>query len=223
LFKWVLVPLGGIMLALLKRKKSDWVWTSPILYGLAGSAFIAMIMFALMGRPMLSRQKPQTTPENIESNVKMWADNFSLGIQKQTDDKFSFLYAIALPSGRAVLVGRPVQRDRYLQFQGIMPISPEHEAILEKLSPPQLERFTDEVNIEMARSKMGFLLVGGPIKGVIVTKAIPITNSLTEDSFVAYLDEIDSSMMLAREAIRLALLRTDDATSKPTPRPATSQ
>jgi hypothetical protein len=43
----------------------------------------------------LSREQPQTTMENIESNVRAWADKFSLGIQKQTDDKFNFVYLIA--------------------------------------------------------------------------------------------------------------------------------
>lgn len=161
--------------------------------------------------------------ENVESNVETWADKFSLGIQKQEDVKFSFVFAISLPSGRTVPVGRPKEQSRYLQFQGNMSIAPEHEAILKSLSAPQLERVIDEINIELARSKIGFAFVTGTVNGIIVTKSVPITNDLTEDSFIASLNEIDSSMLLAREAIRLAMLHNDDVASRATPRPAISQ
>lgn len=199
---WVLVPLGGILLAYLRRKNPN--WAGVFIYGLGGSAFIALIIFALMGRPILSKPKPQTTPDNVESNIKTWADDLSLVVQKQMDNNFSFVVGIGLPSGRMVQVGRSKQRDRYLQFQGNMPLGPEHLDFLKKITPSQLERISDEVNLEMARNKMGFLVVGSPFKGIVVTKGVPITSSLTEDSFAASLDEVDSSMLVAREAIRLA-------------------
>jgi hypothetical protein len=83
-----------------------------------------------------------------------------------------------------------------------MALGPEHIVFLKTITPSQLEQISDEINLEMARTKSSFVIVGGPLKGIVVTKAIPIANSLTVDSFTASLDEIDSSMLLAREAIR---------------------
>jgi hypothetical protein len=218
---WVLVPLGGILLAYLRKKNPN--WAGVLIYGLGGSAFIALIIFALMGRPMLSRPKPQTTTDNVEANIKTWADDLSLSVQKQTDNNFSFVVGIGLPSGRMVQVGKPKQRDRYLQFQGNMALGPEHLAFLKKMTLPQMERVSDEINLEMARSKIGFLIVGTPFKGIVVTKGVPITSSLTEDSFAASLDEIDSSMLLAREAIRLAFFHSGMTTPEAMLHPLLSQ
>jgi hypothetical protein len=112
-------------------------------------------------------------------------------------------------------VGRPKQRDKYLQFQGNMTVAPEHDAILKSLSPPQLEHVVDEIQLEMTRAKVGFTFINGPVRGIAVSKAVPITGSLSEDSFIASLDQIDGEMLLAREAIRLTLASID--TSKTTP------
>jgi hypothetical protein len=205
---WIseLLILGSTaLLAVLKERNSK--WAGVFAYGFAGFAFMSIIVFTFTGHAIFSTETPHTTSENVESNVRVWADKFSLGIQKQADDKFSFVYAISLPTGRGVLVGRPKQREGYLQFQGNTALSPEHEAALKKLSPSQLERISDEISLEMARSKVGFAAIGVPFKGLVVSKAVPITSSLTEDSFVATLDEIDSDMLLAREAIRLAFFR----------------
>jgi hypothetical protein len=220
---WDLVLIGilGSGIAYLEKKKSE--WAKPALYFVLTGCAILVIAYTLVGHALLSQEQPQTTAENIESNIKTWADKFSLGIQKQTDDKYSFVYAISLPSGRGALVGRPKNREGYLQFQGDMGLGPERIEFLKKISPAQLEQISDEINIEMARGKIGFVIVGIPFKGIVVTKAVPITSSLNEDSFVASLDEIDSSMLLAREAIRLAFIRSGMTTPNAMPRPQSSQ
>jgi len=76
LWEWILVPCVGIVLAILRKKNPSWAGT--IIYGLGGSAFAAMILFALVGRPILSRQRPPTSRENVEANLKSWSDTFSL-------------------------------------------------------------------------------------------------------------------------------------------------
>lgn len=211
---------GGIVLAILKKRGSRWAGT--IAYGFAGSAFLAIIVYAFTGHALLSRETPHTTPENIESNIRAWADKFSLGIQKETDDKYKFVYFVSLPSGRGVFVGPPKDREGYLQFQGNMTLAPEHIAYLKTMTPAQLERMQDEITIEMARAKIGFGVMV-PFKGIFVTKTVPITSNLTADSFTSDLDEIDSSMLLAREAIRLAFFHSGMKTPEAMLRPALSQ
>jgi len=104
-----------------------------------------------------------------------------------------------------------------------MPLGPEHIAFLKNMTPAQLERLSDEVNLEMARNRIGFMVMGAPFKGLLVTKTIPITSTLNEDSFIASLDEIDSSMLLAREAIRLAFFHNGMKTPEAMLRPIVSQ
>ena|ERR1700740_602724 len=93
------------LFGILKYRESR--WAGVLLYAFVGLASSALIIFAFTGRAVFSFDTPQTTPENIEANVKTWADAFSLGIQKVADPNYSFVYAISLRSGRSVLVGHP--------------------------------------------------------------------------------------------------------------------
>jgi hypothetical protein len=204
-FSDLLILVGGAALAVLRKKNSPWAGVAA--YFLIGCACMSVIVFTFVGHAILAKETPQTTAENIEPNIRAWSDQFSLGIQKQADDNFDFAYAISLHSGRTVLVGRPKVRDRYLQFQGNVTLAPEHEAAVQKLSLSQQQRLADEINLEMARNKIGFAFIGPPFKGIRVSKGVPITSNLTEDSFAASLDEIDSSILLARESLRLAFFR----------------
>lgn len=208
LYDLLLAGVAAALLAYLKAKKET--WAGPTLYGLAGFTMVMVIAIAFIGRPLLSKTQPETNPENIEDNIKAWSDDFSLGVQKQqSDDKFYFTYAISLPSGRTVMVGRAKQTGKYLNFQGNLTVAPEHEAILKNLSASQLEHFTDEINMEMARNKTGFALMSGQTRAIVVAKAVPITNNLNEDLFLNSLNEIDTSILVAREAVRLALEHID--------------
>jgi hypothetical protein len=218
---WDLVLIGfcSSIIAYIAKKKAE--WAAPALYFVITACCIFVIQYTLIGKPLLSHEQPQTTTENIESNIKVWADKFSLGIQKEKDDRFSFAYIISLPSGRLALVGCLKEREGYLQFQGKTTVTPEQEVILKKFSPSQIEHLTDEISIEMARSRINWWAVNESFeKGIIVAKAIPITSNLTEDVFGTTLDDIDHSMLLAREAIRLALAHVD---AKARPHPAPSQ
>jgi hypothetical protein len=60
---WILLLGGGAMLALLKIY---WpLMAEPALYGFIGMASIAILIYAFTGRPIFSKQLPQTTPENV--------------------------------------------------------------------------------------------------------------------------------------------------------------
>ena len=90
--------LVGALIGYLKKRKPD--LAGAVLYFLAGFAAVMVVAFVLVGRPLLSKEQPQTTPENIEGNVKAWADTFNIGIQKRdAPPGQSFLYV--LPSKTA--------------------------------------------------------------------------------------------------------------------------
>jgi hypothetical protein len=102
LYDLLLAGMVAALLAYLKAKKER--LAGPALYGLVGFTMVMVIAIALTGHALLSKETPQTTLENVEANIKTWAETFSLGIQKQTDINFTFIYAISLPSGRVEAV-----------------------------------------------------------------------------------------------------------------------
>ncbi len=97
--------------------------------------------------------------------------------------------------------------------------------MLAKLTDEQSEFVTEELTLELARSKIGFTILGPPaqkepqIQLVVLSKGVPISG-LTERVFAEYLDEMDSAMRLSRSATALMLdhgpLRNSLATLGPT-------
>lgn len=89
-----------------------------------------------------------------------------------------------------------------------MILSPEHQAILSKLTKEQAADVTEEVTLELARSKIGYTITGPPpgqMQTVLLQRSVPITSGLTEATFGGYLDEMDSAISLVRLATTLAL------------------
>ncbi len=205
---WVwelLVIAAGLMFGWLRHKNVSWL---PVLfYGLTASTCMAVLIYTFIGRAIISRSQPETTAENIESNVKVWADAFGVGIQKQADPGFSFIFALHLRNGRVVLIGRPKERDHFLTLQSTLVLGSDQQTVVDKLSKEQNQRIVDEVTLELARSRMGHAIAGLPLKTILLAESVPITNSFTEDNFAARLDEMDAATELADKAATLAIQR----------------
>jgi hypothetical protein len=180
---------------------------SPVLYGLAGITCFAVISFTITGRALLSKQQPQTTPENVETNMRAWIDNFGLASQKQTNNAAHFIFTVTMNNGNPVGIFRPKVRDRYVSFQSQITVAPEHQAQLDAMSRPQQEKVTKEITLEFVRANLGYVIDGTPIRNMTIIKSALISAALTEDVFVGFLDQMDSAINLAKLAIVLAIER----------------
>lgn len=215
IWDFVLAAVVAAVVTWLKSKQSK--WATPVLYGISSFAAILVISFVLVGHGLLSREQPQTNMENIEENLKAWTNTYSMGIQKQSDDKFFFTYKVTLQNGTLVWVGRPKDKNKYLNFQSVIMLSPEHNALAEKLTQQQLERVTDYINVEMAKSGMGFAFVRLPSRGMFIARGVPISSNLTETTFIDTLDEMDRGVLLCKETLKIALERESIVTATQSP------
>jgi hypothetical protein len=115
-----------------------------------------------------------------------------------------------LKSGNPIEIRKLKQSPNYLQIQGNLVLSPEHQKMLAKLTEEQSQFVTEELSLELARSKMGFTIMGPPaqtepqIQLVVLSKAVPISG-LTENEFAEYVNEVDSTIRLSRSATSLML------------------
>ena len=156
----------------------------------------------------LSRAEAQTSTENIEANVNNWSEDLGLSVQKQhPSPDLNFLYVVTLNNKTPVLVSRAKEKPQFLQLQITLTLAPEHEAALEKLSTEQIQHVADQVVLEAARTHVGYAMVKGPPRGIILDKGVPITSGLNEATFASYLDEMDSANVACRQTIILALAR----------------
>jgi hypothetical protein len=203
---WTVVLVGGAVLAVLRAKWPR--YAGPVLYGLLGIASLAIIGFAILGHSLLSREQPQTTPENVEANIRAWADSFVVGVTKAPVKEAHFALVITLHNGNPVVVARTKDRPNWLALQSTLTLSPEHQAAMAKLSKAQADTVVEELTLELARSKMGYELSGPPpLQSITLSRAVPITSNLTEDAFAGQLDQMDSAMQLVRVALTLSLER----------------
>lgn len=194
---------GGLLLTILRVKKPN--IAVPVLYGVATIALLSIIVFVFTGRFIFSTEQPQTNTENVESNIRTWLDDFGLTVQKQDIQNSYFTLLVTMHGGDHVFILRPKDHDRFIGFQGNVQAAPEHVAIINKLSKKDADLLVDEVGLELSRSKISYSIGGEPFKIVTIQRLVPITASLTESSFIQYLDETESGMNLVIASVNLAL------------------
>lgn len=129
----------------------------------------------------------------------------------ETPEAF-FALTVILKNGIPIVVVRPKALDRYIVFQSTLKVSPEHKVLLHELTEEQRGRLSEELALEIARSKAGFAITD-PLETITLTRRIALTSGLTEEAFMARLDEVEADFVLARETFRLVLdtLRRENA------------
>lgn len=76
----LLVVATGVLIGWLRHRNVSWL--PVVFYGFAGSVLMSVLVFTFLERAILTRQQPETTPENVEKNVRVWSDAFQLGVTK---------------------------------------------------------------------------------------------------------------------------------------------
>jgi hypothetical protein len=170
---------------------------------------LSILIFTFTGRAVFSKEPPETTVDNVETNIRTWLDGYGVGVTRREIPDAFFAFGVTLPNGVGVLVLRPKEKDRYIGFRADIELSREHMAIFDKLSPQQQRDVLAEITLEMSRSKATYDLVPPPppFKSLRIIKMVPITNDLTESSFATDLDEMDSNALLAGKSIGMTLER----------------
>ena len=200
-------------------------------YWVVCAAGLAVLWVATTGYVPFSKRQPQTTADNIEANVRKWADSLGLGITRMpqqslpTGQRLYFGIVVTLTNKNPLSVFRSEEKPGYLQIQCPLVLSPEHLAMLDKLTKDEADAATQEVLLELARTKVGFTMATatGPLQQggaepattqpivlqqtIILMKGVPIGNDLTEATFAQYLNEIDSAVLLVRASTALTLQR----------------
>src|SRR5690348_10610237 len=206
-----LTVLAGVVVTILKRYKEK--WASPVLYGLGAAAFAALTLFVLMFALPAVIQKPPTpvTPQNIEENIKTWADDLGIGLERQSPQGDLYPdYIARLQGGNPVRIFRAKDKPNYLQFSATLTFTAEHSAILSSMSRDQVSQFVEGLTLDLGRSSFGNLAFtgattidahGNPIPSAVATiNGVPIS-TLTENAFAIDFDELNHSSVFLQTDI----------------------
>jgi len=217
---WELLIVGaGVGMAILRKRESKWV--APVLYGVVTVACLAVIWFTFTGRSLLSKHQPAVTPENIEANIKTWADNLAMALERTNIPESHFAYVARLHGGDPVEIFRGNEKPAYLQLRTTLVFSPEHQAIWSKLSKHQTDKATQELGLEFAKLKAGvfFGSAVGPNgqliqTSVVIRKGVLIAD-LNEVAFSESFDEMTRATALVRAATNLVLTQIESEPKQP--------
>jgi hypothetical protein len=116
---------------------------------------------------------------------------------------------VTLPDGNPLMVFRGKEKPGFLQMQCALVLSSEHLAMLSKLSKEQADDAMQEIVLEMARSRIGYIMqtaLASPLlngqmtttkpailqQTILVTKPLAISGDLGEASFGDRVNELDS-------------------------------
>jgi hypothetical protein len=195
------VVLAGIGAALLSYFRSHVAQTTTTaLYILVAVSCVLLIQFALTGKALLSRLRPETTPENVEANIRVWLDNFRMTFRKEATPNAHFELTVYFQPGRNIGIRRFKDSDRYINLGVSIGVGPQDVAKLQRMNGPQIKRFNSQLTFELLRSKANnFRIVGPPatfLSEVHLEQRLPITPLLNEDAFMSALNAMDNLAML---------------------------
>jgi hypothetical protein len=221
----VLLVIGGAAaLGYVKRKVPEHAAT--IAYAAFGATCVAILIFTFTGHGLLSKRRPAITSDNIELNVRQWADDLGLGVtrmQPLPNQEMQFGLVVTPADGNPIMVFRGVkEKPGFLQMQCALTLSPEHLAMLSKLSKQQADDAIRDIKFEMDRSRIGYVMqtASGITSGqatttmpsiveqtIIVTKPLAITDDLSEAAFGERINELDSEVGIVKGATDSTLKR----------------
>jgi hypothetical protein len=207
----LLMAGGAAVLGYLRKKAPE---NAPVVaYSLFGAACIAILIFVITGHSLISKKPPEEiTLENAEEYIKVWADHLAMSLERQppSDTKF-FDYVGHVRNSDPVDISRGKEKPGYLQLAAQIALSPEHQAVLAKMSKQESTKFVDELGLELSRLKMGSSVgvnsdaAGNPIQlTILLQKAVPISN-LNEGYFSQTFDEMTSAVAEVRAVTNLAM------------------
>jgi hypothetical protein len=155
-------------------------------------------------------RRSKVTIGNVESKVREWFDAFGWGTKRlPADTSFHFGFEIRLKNNIPLTVFRLKEHEQYLTLVAAVEVGPEHRSLFEKLSKSDQVAVSREVQIELARAKVGSV-IDLPNR-VTVEKLIPITDSLTEASLVDAILGVQFAVVLITFTIVFGIERRQSA------------
>ena len=193
---YVFTPVVGFGVAYISYVASG--WAVPVLKGFFASLMFAAIVASWRALHSLPSPADPTTVENIESRAMKWLHNLRLTVKNDPNPETYFRFAVTTDGGVVLYLGRP--RDHlsgYLFIWANMKATPEEVSIVASLSEEEKLEGMLAVQLEFSRARIGYSGLDS-VTGFSIHKRIPISESLTEDTLINTIWEIEAVMNSAK-------------------------
>jgi hypothetical protein len=206
-------PVGTTLLTWIKK---EWPQHGELVcYWLTTAAALAILLFATTGYILFAKHEVKTTPDNLEENIKLWAEHLGMNIGPATEPDTYFAHMLSLPNtAQPVEVFRSMkEKPGYLQFKVVIRVSKEHEAAFSKMTQDAVNRISEQLDLDIGRANLGCTF--GQVKavndeqhktiivGAFLARGVPIAN-LNEVYFSDTYDQLTRGTGIVQASIRLA-------------------
>lgn len=226
IWQGVLTSLGAALLWLIGDRLFKRIWEKSKdqadlvryrLTVLTCFVIITAVGFAAFGYAPFRKppaESAKVTPENIEENIKLWAEHLRMNLGPANEPDTYFAYTVSLPDmGQPVEVFRSTkEKPGYLQFKALITVAPEHQLAFAKMSEVAVQRVIEQLDLDIERANLGCsfgVLVGTndqrkkTIKGAFLQRGVFIAN-LNEVYFSDTFDQVTRGVAIVQSSIRLA-------------------
>jgi hypothetical protein len=202
----LIVTSGAMSLLWAKRQKI----AGPVLVFLFTATCITFFFFGATGRGLFSTRAPETTPENIQENVRKWADTFGWAIQKEQSNSDNWGFTISKSnSSPHIGVSVPKQFPKYLDLTNVLIFTADQRKFLASLNPQDTQSVQEDITIALAQMRVSYTFLGNGSSpdALRIEESIAITPELTEAAFIEHFDRMNVCSLGASAAILKAMSR----------------
>ncbi len=174
-------------------------WWITVLYVMMGYALLSAIFVGFWGVRALRFKRLAVAGDQLEPTLRRWLEDSGLSTKTTSDPAWNFGLLATLPDGRSIYIVQMKEHRRFVTFQANVAISPEQQAILKAMPSKYFEKLAQEVVLKVFLAKM-VLVVRTRLSDVSLFSQLAIAE-LTEDAFFKHIDDMDNSILLARNIV----------------------
>lgn len=202
--KYLAIAAAAATFYYLRERGSELV--SPLLYGFAGAASMAVLIAAIQYLAAARRQGTPVNAENIESHVRKWLDAFGYGVQRADNEECKFRMRVnSSDQTRTFFVAQPIRRPQYVSIAVIILPAADVQEAIGRLSNSQKEKIIHRLRLEFVRQRFEYQEIS--LDKIPFGRSIPITKELTEDVFMRNVQEFEGAMASTITMIMLDAVR----------------
>jgi len=186
---------------------------APLFYGvLTGAAVIvAGLGVCILSRMPTKRTIPTT--QNIEQCVRTWLDSHRIAVKNDPDKDLHFRLRITLDSGKQMTILRSeTEFTEYVQILTFLRPGKDEQNILDQLAASEKIEMILEMQLELARAKVGYAGLAFPAENFFLFRRVPIFPGLSEFFFIAMVSDIEAAMNLVGNVFLKARLKLEERT-----------
>ncbi len=125
-------------------------------FWLTTAAALAILLYATTGYIPFAKHEIQITPENLEENIKLWAEHLGMNIGPATESDSYFAHTLSIPNmAQPVEVFRSKEKPGYLQFKATIQVAKEHQMAFSKMSQEAIDRINEQLALDIGRANLG--------------------------------------------------------------------